>query len=356
MYFQKIFNIILKEDTIKQENIVTETVKAKEIKKTVENKQTSKDQRAYCLFANTGQSFLAMYNNNKINIILSGIEHPDKYDSKSKEANQYINDKIKKKNVFLNVLETLDNGDIIAEVFLDSTKQESLNSMLKDLGLDKKTDVKDEKILKETGVKKTEVLPNNKNNDKQKSDSIIGYLKEYGAAPYLNKNGNKQSYYIMIETDDGTITKWGLDFERAIQQANVNKGDYIKINKSGTNNINDKKLNLWEVIKLEDAHTLASKQDGPPINYEDQPDYLLTEDGYQAPMDWPDESEYFNIDDENYHKITKKETEQSEEPPYRSCPEPEWFPDWDTSSNIDNNMPPEPPPEEGYTSTKKMRM
>ncbi|MCB5205395.1 Ti-type conjugative transfer relaxase TraA [Neorhizobium sp. T786] len=52
------------------------------------------------------------------------------------------------------------------------------------------------------------------------ADHYAGRLVEHGAAPYEHKDGNGQSYFVTLETDQGQRrTLWGVDLERAMKGA-----------------------------------------------------------------------------------------------------------------------------------------
>ena len=97
----------------------------------------AKKDSAYCLFATSGQSFEAMYKNQKITILLAGIDLPDKNNYISKKANHFINEQIKKKAIFLDKIEIVDNNTIMAEVYLDAQKTLSLNQLMIEQNLHK---------------------------------------------------------------------------------------------------------------------------------------------------------------------------------------------------------------------------
>lgn len=351
MYFQKIFNVVLQEKHI-EPIIIEEKTNNKEQSEQINN-QTSERinenlsnhlSRAYGLFSTDGQSFLAMHENKKITVFLNEINHPDKYDKTSKDANNFINEKIKKKTIFLNIIKVLEDGNIIADVFLSDKKEESLNSMLKDLNLDKTLDIKDEKEIKSMGITAPSTNEQSKQPIQQKnnnSDSLIGYLINYGHAPYLNKPGNKDSFFITLENENNTITKWGIDFERAIQEASVKKNDFVKIIKTGVTEVNNKKLNFWEITILEDAHTIASKIDGPP---RDENDFPHDDYGYQEPLIvYDDDSNldpqsYKDLSPPSYHNDHYPDMLESNHTTQQSSdtPDDDWTPDWDVTDNQPN--------------------
>lgn len=245
---------------------------------------------AYCLYAETGDSFLALHNDLKKNIYLHNISHLNKFSNESKSAHKFINEHIKKKRVFLNVVETKNNGDLVAEVFIDKEKQQSLNKMLIEEGLhfseenNKNDSIKDltpiytdhsistinqdnsNQSVKEDIIVKPipEIL---KTISKNTSDHMIGYLKGFGKAPYLNNSSNNNSFYITMEINNTEKTKWGVDLERALKSSGVKLEDYIELKKGDNPSTNSGTLKktIWVINKLESINEIHSKNDGPPL-------------------------------------------------------------------------------------------
>jgi len=57
----------------------------------------------------------------------------------------------------------------------------------------------------------------------------VGVVKDHGAAPYQNKDGNRASYFVHIETGRGEHTIWGVGLEEAMLNARVQAGDKIRL-------------------------------------------------------------------------------------------------------------------------------
>lgn len=291
--------------------------KKKEYKKDNPVNKVSIDKKlmAYCLFADSGESFLAMHNDEKKHIFLNNISHKDKFTPESKTANQFINDHIKKKTVYLDIVEQLDNGDIIADVFSDKEKTYSVNQMLIDEGLHfseskkyQKKEVSDMKVVDNTESNTKKELSQVDTSRKQtiiKSDpnKVIGYVKKFGKDNYLHKSENNLSYYITLEQDDKEITKWGVDLERVIQLNKIKINDYIELSKEQKLDNNQKKQ-FWNIKLLSDINQRYQENDGPPVepslesHSEDDGDY-----GYQEPYEWEHENDNdsHNESSHSYH-------------------------------------------------------
>lgn len=81
---------------------------------------------------------------------------------------------------------------------------------------------------------------------------------------------NTPSYFVQLRTDNHTISKkWGVDLERAIKDAGVQKGDTIILNDLGKQPVNipdpnnpaqSKTVhkNLWEIERYEPALDLPN--------------------------------------------------------------------------------------------------
>lgn len=328
-----------------------------------EKTQDNIENTAYCLFANSGQSFLAKNNQETITIYLNGINNPDKFSQISKSANKAINELIKGKVVYLaNVIQKDNTKDIIADVFIDKNKRQSVNDMLiaKGLGMssiEEKKDlqsISDMKVVEDLGYQIPNVITktkdkevnntvtnnntntntnnnntNSNNTAKQVShvdtfDSIIGYLKKSGRSPYLHEKGNNTSFYVTIEKNNKETTKWGVDLQRALAEANVEVGDYIRIFKDKKNYTQNSKKTAWAIEKIDDIEAIYAKTDGPPLNNVPIEDPVLDSQlyGYQEPPNWeeyPMDTSYYEQDfpsDETIMSIhdTMHFTQQFEEP------------------------------------------
>lgn len=63
------------------------------------------------------------------------------------------------------------------------------------------------------------------------TDHLRGIVKDFGAAPYLHDEKKDMSYFVVFESNGQTKTKWGIDIERAFEEANVQKGDFVELDK-----------------------------------------------------------------------------------------------------------------------------
>ena len=93
-----------------------------------------KSENCYGLFAADGHSFNAMYNNQKMILKLNGVWTPENNQPFHKDAKNFLDSKIKKKVLYLTVVEKDEEGNPIVEVFEDKAKSISINKQLIDLG------------------------------------------------------------------------------------------------------------------------------------------------------------------------------------------------------------------------------
>jgi Ti-type conjugative transfer relaxase TraA len=97
------------------------------------------------------------------------------------------------------------------------------------------------------------------------TDRRAGRLVEHGTAPYENKPGNRDSYFVTLETDAGKKTTiWGVDLERAMKEAAPQPGDKIGLEHVGSQTVRlpdgqEAERNSW---KVHGADELAFKQLG----------------------------------------------------------------------------------------------
>ena len=95
------------------------------------------------------------------------------------------------------------------------------------------------------------------------TDRRAGRLVEHGTAPYENKPGNCDSYFVTLETDAGKKnTIWGVDLERAMKEAAPHPGDKIGLEHRGSETVRlpdgqTAERNSW---KVHGADALAYKQ------------------------------------------------------------------------------------------------
>ncbi|MEA3641963.1 MAG: LPD7 domain-containing protein [Lamprobacter sp.] len=66
------------------------------------------------------------------------------------------------------------------------------------------------------------------------TDRLAGILVDHGAAPYQNQQENSASYFVALRSESGEVTTlWGLDLERAIDDAKAEIGDQVQLGRSG---------------------------------------------------------------------------------------------------------------------------
>jgi hypothetical protein len=68
-----------------------------------------------------------------------------------------------------------------------------------------------------------------------------GTLLEHGPAPYEFDSEAEQSYFLRIQTQRGPKVLWGLDFQRALQEAKAQPGDDIRVRQSGREKVTVKR-------------------------------------------------------------------------------------------------------------------
>lgn len=66
-------------------------------------------------------------------------------------------------------------------------------------------------------------------------------LAEHGFAPYDNNPDNQQSYFVTLDMDGVNKTYWGIGLKDAIDEAQVNIGDNVRLNKTGEKHVVVKK-------------------------------------------------------------------------------------------------------------------
>lgn len=95
-----------------------------------QNKEKRPSNNCYALFAKDGDSFVGMYNNERREFRLAGIDTPEKGEPWAKQATAFLKEKIGKKVVYLELLGKDNYNRDIVEVFLDKEKTQHVNKML----------------------------------------------------------------------------------------------------------------------------------------------------------------------------------------------------------------------------------
>lgn len=63
---------------------------------------------------------------------------------------------------------------------------------------------------------------------------LVGNIIEHGAAPYDFDQEKNESYYVLLETADGSRSHvWGVDLPRALEEGNVRIGDHVELKNLG---------------------------------------------------------------------------------------------------------------------------
>ena len=85
------------------------------------------------------------------------------------------------------------------------------------------------------------------------ADRNAGRLVEHGVAPYEHKAGNRESYFVTLESERGQKhTVWGVDLERAMKEAAPEIGDRIGLEHRGSETVRlpdgtEAQRNVWKV-------------------------------------------------------------------------------------------------------------
>ncbi|BFI96269.1 MAG: hypothetical protein RSP_17790 [Rhodanobacter sp.] len=105
------------------------------------------------------------------------------------------------------------------------------------------------------------------------ADRFTGELLESGFAPYLDVEKNSRSYFVKLRLDDGKETKhWGVDLERAVEEAGAGAGDRIEVKRTGADRSVEveeegQKIHAvrkgWEVTNLSHQHELEPEIEAP---------------------------------------------------------------------------------------------
>jgi putative DNA primase/helicase len=82
-----------------------------------------------------------------------------------------------------------------------------------------------EKAVEMTAALASEQLMKNRN--------YVGKLLDHGAAPYEHNKDEADSYYVVLDTPRGEKTIWGVDLERAMEEAKVERGTDIVLSQVG---------------------------------------------------------------------------------------------------------------------------
>lgn len=101
--------------------------------------QQKDNNRCYALFPVEGDLFKAMFNNEQVQFRLAGINLEGKTSVLAKKSYYFLNETIKKKNLYLKFEGKDSNGNSIVEAFLEPELKTSINKMMVDKGLSNKS-------------------------------------------------------------------------------------------------------------------------------------------------------------------------------------------------------------------------
>ena len=135
-----------KQKTIMNSPEIVETQKDSSIEKTIKSKVTKSNNfqpyeksdykkidrtnTYYVLYIIDGDTFVALHQGEKINVRLAGINAPEKITKQGKASKLFLDELIKKKNVWFDVKGYDKYGRQICNIFLDEKKSECVNSIL----------------------------------------------------------------------------------------------------------------------------------------------------------------------------------------------------------------------------------
>lgn len=91
---------------------------------------------------------------------------------------------------------------------------------------------------------------------------VKGKIKDFGEAPYKHDNTKQLSYFVNIETENGSRTLWSVGLKDAINNADLKKGDFAALADKGTQSVRvpnpkepgnyiDTKKRIWDVEAFE---------------------------------------------------------------------------------------------------------
>jgi putative DNA primase/helicase len=118
----------------------------------------------------------------------------------------------------------------------------------------------------------------------QRSRVYAGRLIEHGEARYKFRDDQEPSYFVRLETANGTKELWGVDFPRALNQAGVKEGDLVEVELTGRKSVAVKRpardaegrvlgeeevsahRNEWDVRQQERGSNGSSRANGSPYS------------------------------------------------------------------------------------------
>lgn len=110
-----------------------------------------------------------------------------------------------------------------------------------------------------------------------KNRNYVGKLLDHGAAHYEHKENEQPSYFVVLDTPRGEKTIWGVDLQRAMEEAQIERGADIVLSQVGKQHVtvpkveraNDGRIvgdkewvpatrNDWEVTTVDSMRDLAA--------------------------------------------------------------------------------------------------
>lgn len=107
-------------------------------------------------------------------------------------------------------------------------------------------------------------------------------LLEHGAAPYKHQDGAAASYFARLRLPGGKETEvWGVDIQRALEDAGINTGDQVILERAGRQNVTIKQVGADGGVTEKTVHRNAWKADKPAVEASSQ----APRQGAAAPAD-----------------------------------------------------------------------
>lgn len=240
----------------------------------------SKALSAFVSYASSPESLQVFLNKQKVTVFINGLSHDDEKSSDALLCKQFLDNNLKKKTVYLEKLQDLNESTILANVFFDKNKTINMATVAEKHGFHTSKSeplsendlvIPDKKIIPKYNNKKDINLADysdikfqeekeltafescfNKYKHILDKENQIGLLLEHGEAPYLFEKNNSKSYFVKIKQIDKDIFLWGQNLPKALSDSNTIPGDFIHLNKYVEENPKTKrKYNLWSITNIE---------------------------------------------------------------------------------------------------------
>ena len=239
----------------------------------------SKALTAFVSYAASPESLQVFFNKQKVTVFINGLSHDDEKSVDALLCKEFLNNNLKKKTVYLEKLQDLNETTILANVFFDKNKTINIAVVAEKNGfhssrpesvsendlvipdrkiIPKYTNKKDINLADYSDIKfqNKELTPFESCFHKHKhiinKENQIGLLVDHGEAPYLFDKNNGKSYFVKIKQLDKEIFLWGQNLPKALSDSNTILGDFIHLNKYVEENPKTKrKYNLWLINNIE---------------------------------------------------------------------------------------------------------